>query len=63
MYLELKPKFHLAYADQREGHGTQHYFRVFFDDSLKEKIPTVRFLAQDCFHNPSSVVQELLAMF
>jgi hypothetical protein len=24
-YLEINDNFHLAYADQRDGHGTQHY--------------------------------------
>lgn len=30
--------FHLAYADQRGGHGTQHYWRLFFDERMREKI-------------------------
>lgn len=29
---------HLAYADQRDGHGTQHYWRLFFDKSIQATI-------------------------
>jgi very-short-patch-repair endonuclease len=29
---------HLAYADQRDGHRSQHYWRLFFDEQVKEKI-------------------------
>jgi very-short-patch-repair endonuclease len=37
-YLELNTHIHLAYADQRDGHNTQHYWRLFFDDESKQKI-------------------------
>ena len=35
MYLELNSKLHLAYADQRDGRGSQHWWRLFFDDSVR----------------------------
>lgn len=37
-YLELNKKLHLAYAHQKDGRNTQHYWRLFFDDSCKEQI-------------------------
>lgn len=37
-YLEMNAHLHLAYADQRDGHKTQHYWRLFFDEQFKEKI-------------------------
>jgi very-short-patch-repair endonuclease len=37
-YLEMNAHLHLAYADQRDGHNTQHYWRLFFDEQVKEKI-------------------------
>ncbi len=36
MYLEINEKLHLAYADQRDGRGSQHWWRLFFDDSIRE---------------------------
>lgn len=41
MYLELNEKLHLAYADQRDGRGSQHWWRLFFDDSLREVVERV----------------------
>ena len=38
MYLELNEKLHLAYADQRDGRGSQHWWRLFFDDSMREVV-------------------------
>jgi hypothetical protein len=38
MYLELNDKLHLAYADQRDGRGSQHWWRLFFDDSMREAV-------------------------
>ena len=38
MYLEINEKLHLAYADQRDGRGSQHWWRLFFDDSLREVV-------------------------
>lgn len=38
MYLEINEKLHLAYADQRDGRGSQHWWRLFFDDSLRETV-------------------------
>jgi len=32
MYLELNDRLHLAYADQRDGRGSQHWWQLFFDD-------------------------------
>lgn len=40
-YFEFSAGLHLAYADQRDGHGTQHYWRLFFDDALKERIENI----------------------
>jgi hypothetical protein len=37
-YLEMNAHLHLAYADQRDGHKTQHYWRLFFDDQYKERV-------------------------
>jgi very-short-patch-repair endonuclease len=37
-YLEINNHIHLAYADQRDGHKTQHYWRLFFDDESKDRI-------------------------
>ena len=38
MYLEINAELHLAYADQRDGRGSQHYWRLFYSDQLR---PTV----------------------
>lgn len=37
-YMELNDHLHLAYADQRGGSGTQHWWRLFFDDSFKQRV-------------------------
>jgi len=37
-YLELNDALHLAYADQRDGHGTAHWWRLFFGDRLRSQI-------------------------
>ncbi len=37
-YLEIGEHIHIAYADQRSGHGTQHWWRIFFDDLYKQQI-------------------------
>ena len=37
-YLEMNVHLHLAYADQRDGQKSQHYWRLFFDEQVKEKI-------------------------
>ena len=39
-YMELDNHLHLAYADQRDGHGSQHWWRLFFDEKFREKIET-----------------------
>ncbi|MEM8828503.1 MAG: DUF559 domain-containing protein [Cyanobacteria bacterium P01_G01_bin.19] len=39
-YMELDNHLHLAYADQRGGHGTQHWWRLFFDEQFQEQIET-----------------------
>lgn len=41
VYIEIDNHFHLAYADQRDGHGTQHWWRLFFDEHSKEKVEIV----------------------
>ena len=40
-YMEIKPNLHLAYADQRDGHGTQHWWRLFFDQDWQERIEQI----------------------
>lgn len=40
-YFEMNEHFHLAYGDQRDGHGTQHYWRIFYDDTFKEKVESL----------------------
>lgn len=37
-YMELNEHLHLAYADQRDGHGSQHWWRLFFDKNYQEQI-------------------------
>ena len=37
-YMELNDALHLAYADQRDGHGTAHWWRLFFGDRLRSQI-------------------------
>ncbi|MEA5578693.1 DUF559 domain-containing protein [Anabaena sp. UHCC 0451] len=37
-YKELSPNLHLAYADQRDGHATQHWWKLFFNDDYKPSI-------------------------
>ena len=37
-YVELNQSLHLAYADQRDGHGTAHWWRLFFSENLRGKI-------------------------
>lgn len=37
-YMELNKSLHLAYADQRDGHGTAHWWRLFFSENLRGKI-------------------------
>ena len=40
-YVEIKPDLHLAYADQRNGHGSQHWWRLFFDEKWKAKVEEI----------------------
>lgn len=37
-YKELAPNLHLAYADQREGHKSQHWWKLFFNEDYKSNI-------------------------
>ncbi len=37
-YLEFNEHLHLAYGDQRDGHGTQHWWRLFFDNYYKQQV-------------------------
>lgn len=37
-YHQFNERIHLAYADQRDGHNTQHWWRLFFDDSQKKEV-------------------------
>ena len=38
--MELDNHLHLAYADQRDGHRTQHWWRLFFDEQSREQKET-----------------------
>jgi hypothetical protein len=40
-YIEFKPNLHLAYAHQKDGHGTQHWWRLFFDEQWQGTIEQV----------------------
>lgn len=37
-YAELSESLHFAYAGQPAGHGTQHFWRIFCDDGLKDRL-------------------------
>lgn len=37
-YQEFDEHLHLAYADQRDGHGTQHWWTLFFDDFVNRLV-------------------------
>jgi len=37
-YIEIKSNLHCAYADQRDGHGSQHWWRLFFDETWKGRL-------------------------
>ncbi len=37
-YLEMNEHLHLAYADQRDGHGTSHWWRLFFDNNFRPQV-------------------------
>ncbi|MBW4558203.1 MAG: endonuclease domain-containing protein [Trichormus sp. ATA11-4-KO1] len=37
-YKELSPNLNLAYSDQRDGHGTQHWWKLFFNEDYKQDI-------------------------
>jgi Protein of unknown function (DUF559) len=37
-YLEINEHLHLAYADQRDGHGTSHWWRLFFDNDSRPQV-------------------------
>jgi len=34
-YVELNDALHLAYADQRDGHGKPYWWRIFYGDRLR----------------------------
>ena len=38
LYKRLGESLHLGYAGQPDGHGTQHHWRLFYDDRLKERL-------------------------
>ena len=40
-YLEIHPDLHLAYAHQKSGHNTSHYWRLFFTERWKTNIEKV----------------------
>ena len=37
-YKRLGESLHLGYAGQPDGHGTQHHWRLFYDERLKERL-------------------------
>lgn len=37
-YIEINEHLHLAYADQRDGHGSQHWWRLFFDNDSRPQV-------------------------
>ena len=37
-YRELSPSMHLAYFGQPDGHGTQHIWTLYCDDSIKDQL-------------------------
>lgn len=40
-YMELDQHLHIAYAHQKDGRGTQHYWRLFFDEKFKNIIESI----------------------
>lgn len=52
-------------VDGRQHQQSEHALRDFAKERvlLKEKIPTVRFPAQDCLGQPEKVVTEFLSLF
>lgn len=38
LYMELSESLHLSYAGQPDGHGSQHHWRLFYDDRLKDQL-------------------------
>jgi hypothetical protein len=40
-YVEINLNLHLAYADQRGGHGTQHWWRLFFNEKWKARVESI----------------------
>jgi very-short-patch-repair endonuclease len=39
--LQPKKELYLAYGDQRDGHGTAHWWRLYYGDRLKSQIDTI----------------------
>jgi hypothetical protein len=66
-YLEFNEHLHLAYANQRDGHGTQHWWRLFFDSYYKEQVEqftrgsALAIPGQDTPHNDNDSGQEVKA--
>ena len=40
-YFKFDENLHLAYADQRDGHGTQHWWRLFFNQQYQQRIEDI----------------------
>lgn len=40
-YIELADDLNLGYAHQKDGSGTQHYWRLFFNDTFKGQIESI----------------------
>ena len=37
-YIEINEHLHIAYADQRDGHATTHWWRLFFDNDSRPQV-------------------------
>lgn len=58
IYIEINKHFHLGYADQRDGHGTQHWWRLFFDEHSKEKVENASRSNALTIYNPKKETED-----
>ena len=40
-YMKLSDSLHLGYAGQPDGHGSQHQWRLFYDERLKDRLAAI----------------------
>ena len=40
-YMKLSESLHLGYAGQPDGHGSQHQWRLFYDERLKDRLAAI----------------------